>query len=111
MDILNVYNFTVKKKDSLLILSSKDEKEPFVITFSPAGWHIDTPTFEALYCSNNEVCYSVKGRSLRKYRYVLPYTLEFKLNKKDESTKNMYDLCRLMDKIKINAKGVANVEN
>jgi|SRR5574343_121945 hypothetical protein len=103
MKILDIDNFNIKRKESLFILTSKDDSDPMTIVFTPAGWHITTPVYEALFCSNNEVCYSIRGVSLTKYNSTIPETLQFKLKKEDNSTQNMSDLVKLMSEVKIMA--------
>ena len=100
MEILNAFNFDIKKKDSLMILTSKDEKDPLVITFTPAGFVIDGQGWSALYSSNDEICFSRNGQYMKKHRYSLPYELCFKLKKKDEAAKNIYDLVSIMETFK-----------
>ena len=100
MEILNAFNFEVKKKDSLIVLTSKDEKDPLTITYTSAGFMIDGQGWQALYVGNDEVCFSRNGQSLKKHRYSLPYELCFKLKKKDEAAKNIYDLVSIMETFK-----------
>lgn len=100
MEILNAFNFDIKKKDSLVVLTSKDEKDHLTITFAPAGFVIDGEDWSALYASNDEICFSRNGQYLKKYRYCLPYELCFKLSKKEEAAKNIYDLIFIMKKFK-----------
>lgn len=100
MDILNVFSFDIKKKDSLVTLTSKDEKDPLTITFTPAGFVIDGPGWQALYAGNDEICFSRNGQYMNKHRYSLPYELCFKLKKKDNDTKNIYDLVSVMKNFK-----------
>jgi len=103
MEILNPNSFDIKKKNGSLILTSKNEKEPFVITFVPAGWTINTDGWEALYAGNDCITFSAKGISMKNYRWALPVELRFKLKKKDNLIDSAFELLTLMNDFKLSS--------
>ena len=92
MDILNIRSFDIKRKDSLVILSAKDEKEDLkTITFLPLGYHITFNNFEAIYSNNGNIAFSKNGIYVRYYKWALPFELAFKMKNKELFGKNEKD--------------------
>ena len=98
MESININNFNEPKfKDSFIILTPKDEKDDInSITITPSGFVIDAKSWEALFSSNDEICFTKKGVSVKKARYALPSEIAFKINKK-EICSNIYDVIKVIN--------------
>lgn len=82
MESININNFNEPKfKDRFIILTPKDENDEIIsITITLAGFVISAKTWEALYSSNDEICFTIKGVSMSKLKNTIPAELAFKIN-------------------------------